>query len=1003
MISIGTIASASGAANYYAKDNYYAGPEAEAAGQWFGSGADKLGLTGRVATEAFEAVLAGNLPGGSEITTPSGAEHRAGLDLVFSAPKSLSLLALVGGDQRLVAALQDSARATLGWVEKNLIEARQFDPATGTQSPVKTGNMVAATFTHDLSRNRDPQLHVHGVIANATLRPDGAWRAVKNDQLYDQQATIASVHNADLRARVEALGYRTVAAENPRHGQFEIADVSRATIVAFSTRSAEIDAAIEAAGRSGSSAERELAALSTRAAKDAGATRDTDRAEWAERAAKIGFEPKSLVEAAMARAERGETLWSRVVVGVRGIAAKGHAVVAAMGLAPQERDPLVPERGGALSPGQYAAAQAVAAGVRHLSQTEAGFSRLDLIRASLNFGGPIGVADIEARVDLLAAKNLLLTDPDGAMMTTRGAVALEQQVRSLAREGHGQGAVLIDRNAGVEVQREARELGLRRLSPKQQAAAALILSSKDRIVAVQGVAGAGKSTMLQPVTRIASAQGRNVVALAVGAEIARKLGDDLGVSSKSVAAFLYRHQALLIDDGAPGLKERSVKELSHAVVIVDEASTLSSRQAADLMRVAHAAGVAKLALVGDVRQYGAVEAGKPFADLQKDVIATAELTENVRARSDIMKRLAPALDVGDHKRAFRILEPVTHQVPRGDATAHAVAMWAQRPPEEREQTLILTSGRALRTEANREAQSVLKAIGEIGQDSLRITVLDRINISREEARTPAPYREGRIVEIRADMPKQGLKRGMTGTVVGGHHGRVEIRSGDHTLTLRPERLARNLKDDAIALYAPLALDLHQNDKIRFTANNHTHGVLNAQTATVEKISDGSVTLKLGGDRRLELGIDDPALKRIDLGYAINTYAAQGVTTRHGIVIMDSREQMLTSSRTLGVALTRIADQPTLVVDSRPRVERAVERNSAEKTSALDVLKDQLGGPRKPGKDQHTDGIQRFGHNENQTFEKKDFEKERDYQKELEQLLGKQKSFELGIKNFDLGM
>ena len=99
----------------------------------------------------------------------------------------------------------------------------------------------------------------------------------------------------------------------------------------------------------------------------------------------------------MARAERGETLWSRVVVGVRGIAAKGHAIVAAMGLAPQERDPLVPERAGALSPGRYAAAQAVSAGVRHLSQNEAGFSRLDLIRASLNFGGPIGVADIEAR------------------------------------------------------------------------------------------------------------------------------------------------------------------------------------------------------------------------------------------------------------------------------------------------------------------------------------------------------------------------------------------------------------------------------------------------------------------------------------------------------------------------------------------------------------------------------------------------------------------------------
>ena len=299
---------------------------------------------------------------------------------------------------------------------------------------------------------------------------------------------------------------------------------------------------------------------------------------------------------------------------------------------------------------------------------------------------------------------------------------------------------------------------------------------------------------------------------------------------------------------------------------------------------------------------------------------------------------APVLDAGDMAGAFRILEPVTHEVPRGDAAAHAVALWAQRPRDEREATLILTSGRALRAEANREAQALLKSLGEVGQHGQRLTVLDRVNLSREEARTMTPYREGLVVQIRTDMPRQGLTRGMIGTITSVTPTQVELRRGNSSWTLRPDRLARNLKEDALGLFERREIALHERDRIRFTANNPKHGVLNAQTATVEAISAERVVLKLAEDRRLELPLNDPVLKRIDLGYAINTYAAQGVTTTHGIVVMDSREKMLSSSRTLSVALTRIADQPTLVLDSAERLERAVGRHDAGKTSALDIYR-----------------------------------------------------------------
>ena len=133
---------------------------------WVGQGAEALGLEGPVSHDAFEAVLAGSLPNGDTIPTGPNGKHRAGLDFTFSAPKSLSLLAYVGGDARLLTAHMTAVKTTLGWIEANLAEARVT--RDGRQEPVKSGNLVVALFQHDTSRALDPQAHIHAIIANAT-------------------------------------------------------------------------------------------------------------------------------------------------------------------------------------------------------------------------------------------------------------------------------------------------------------------------------------------------------------------------------------------------------------------------------------------------------------------------------------------------------------------------------------------------------------------------------------------------------------------------------------------------------------------------------------------------------------------------------------------------------------------------------------------------------------------------------------------------------------------
>ena len=234
MLSVATVRSAKGAAGYFAADNYYTAGEAEASGEWYGKGAAALGLEGAVDKEAFEGLLKGSLPDGSRVGTAD--RHRAGMDLTFSLPKSWSLLALVGGDRRIIEAYRAAVKETLAWAERNAAETRM--EVNGREKVVPTGNLVAAIFEHDTSRAQEPQAHLHAIIANVTQGPDGKWRALHNDKLWSLNTLLNSMTMASFREKVEGLGYTV--GERGKHGNFEAAGIARNVLMAFSTRRQEI-------------------------------------------------------------------------------------------------------------------------------------------------------------------------------------------------------------------------------------------------------------------------------------------------------------------------------------------------------------------------------------------------------------------------------------------------------------------------------------------------------------------------------------------------------------------------------------------------------------------------------------------------------------------------------------------------------------------------------------------------------------------------------------------
>ena len=153
--SIGKIASPSQGASYYECDGYYArdDPAHRETSAWAGEGAAALGLSGPVDPDTFTAILEGRVPDGPRLgkrDRDRNIHHRPGRDVTLSAPKSVSLMALVGGDERVVAVHDKAVGHTLAWIENNAIETRMQDPATGAMIRAGGQKTVVATFRHGI-------------------------------------------------------------------------------------------------------------------------------------------------------------------------------------------------------------------------------------------------------------------------------------------------------------------------------------------------------------------------------------------------------------------------------------------------------------------------------------------------------------------------------------------------------------------------------------------------------------------------------------------------------------------------------------------------------------------------------------------------------------------------------------------------------------------------------------------------------------------------------------
>lgn len=924
MLSVASVRSAGGAASYFAADNYYTREQGQ--GEWFGKGAEALGLTGKIDPKTFEALLQGRLPDGSRV----GREgiHRAGIDLTFSMPKSWSLIALVGGDRRIVEAYAEAVKATLSWAEKNAAQAR-VDTGKG-QRLVPTGNLVVGLFEHDTSRAQEPQSHFHAVVANVTQLPSGKWRALRNDKLWSLNTLLNSMTMARFRMSVEALGYRV--GDRSKHGNFEAAGIARNVVMAFSTRRQQILAKV-ASMASRTPEAFHAATLITREDKAPVEDRGALYAGWRETAAEIGLDLATIRAEADARLALQPGIRARIGEAVTPIVIKAcelaNGFAGALGL--RRDDPYLPKTFPNKTPAEIAAAHAVASAVRHLEQREAGFALTDVYKAALDFGLPTTIDEVERAAARQIANGSLHRGIDERAGLVTTAQALDTERRILAGIDGGRGAVAPVLSADLaadSLQAFAAERSGFALNAGQEAAGRMMFASADRIVAIQGVAGAGKSSVLAPAARLFEAQGRKVIGLAVQNTLVRMLERETGVPSMTVARFVKLH--------GDELNSAARENLRDAILIVDEASMLANADQLRLIEIANRAEVGRLVFVGDSRQLGAVNAGKPFALVQDAGIETARMDQNVRARDDTIRAVAAAAQAGDVAKAMQLLGGKVVEV-EGGVVEQAARQWLSLPKAERQQTMIFASGRRLRDAVNASVQEGLKLTGELGAQGLRFQVLDRVNLTNEELRYSHHYHPGRVIEFVRAVREQRLEPGRYTVTEVDQNGRVHLRDErGKAHRFVPDRV-RLGHDSRLALYDPKDRTIHAGDRIRWTANDHERGLLNADRATVTAISKGRVEIETSSGMKLSLAEGDPMLARIDLAYAYNAHMAQGMTADRAIVVMESRDTRLLTRQNFLVSVTRVRDELTIYVDKADRTKAKLELQSGEKTSALRTI------------------------------------------------------------------
>ena len=894
MLTISKALNAGQAQTYHQKEftsntqSYYK-QDGAVAGEWQGQLASKIGLSGAVSAEHFTRLTNGQHPEtGEEMvkhrtaqeyknpdgTTTKAVEHRAGWDATFSAPKSVSLTALVGGDERVRQAHSEAVTLAVAELE------RYTQARIGGNNPAETtGKFVAAKFEHDTARPVEgyaaPQLHTHVFIMNVTEREDGTTRALQPQSMFDTQNYATAVYQSALTYKLRDLGYEIEAGKS---GAPEIKGYSQEYLDASSPRSQQIKEHLAKTGYTGA----EASQIAAHATRDKKVILSPEQVLEAHRtmAASFGSQPESVVSQARQRANTEDRAPDQI--------ARAREAVTYSRSSNFEREAVVDER--------------------------------TLMRDALRRGmGETTFAHVKAEFETRLSEGGFRTlkgqkHATGRSLTTPETIFNEKEnVRHVMKGQNTVTPIMSQEQAAAQA--ATREF----LNKAQRGVITDVLTSRDRIHGVQGLAGTGKTTVLASIREGAEANGYKVEGFAPTSRAAGQLREE-GIEATTLQSFLAR-----------GKNHPSATTASPHLYMLDESSLASTRQMRSFLEKLKPED--RVLVIGDTAQHQGVDAGRPFQQMQEAGMRTSQLDQIVRQRKN--PELLEAVNHLAKGETAKGIEKLAHQgrITQVADPIERIAAIARDYAASPERTIIVSPDNRSRQQINHAVRVELQEVGKLGTEQKTFSVLaHRSDMTGADREWAARYKAGDILKYEKGSKAQGIPQNSTAVVLStdARNNTVTVQQDSgKAITYDPKRLK------GVNAYIETDKQFATGDRIQFTARDKELGVSNRDLGTITKLETGQITVQMDGKTERIVQFDPAKMRHFDHGYAVTSHVSQGLTEGRVIANIDTDSaRSLINTRLAYVAVSRAEHDARIYTNDADGLGARLATN-VSKTAAVD--------------------------------------------------------------------
>ena len=857
-----------GASRYFdeglSRQDYYA-EKGEIIGNWGGKSAEKLGLSGEITKDGFTALCYNINPETAEqLTARNNENRRVGYDFTFSVPKSVSIAYGINEDKNILDAFRNAVSETMQHIEK---EAATRVRKNGQDNDRQTGNLVWGEFIHTTSRPVDGvpdcHLHAHCFAFNSTFdEQEQVWKAAQFGQIKADAPYYEAYFNSLLADKLQKAGYEL----ERNKTNFELAGISRETIDKFSRRTNEIEKL---------AAEKEI--TNAKALDNLGAkTREHKR--------------KGL------GADELREIWKNRLTDAE--AQKISSAFGGKSFAIEKKKDLTPD-------------QCIDYSLNHSLERKSAIEEKKLLTDAFKRGFTSCTPD-EIKQAFDNRKDLIHGNIEGKkLITTKGAIQEENQLIQSCINSKGRFKPL---NDNYQYKNEA-------LNYEQRQAISHALGSTDGIIAIEGGAGTGKTTLMSEVKNGIEESGRKIFAFAPSSEASRGVLRGEGYKEADTLASLLANKDLQ-------------QQTKNQVLWIDEAGMVGNKTMNQLMELAKRNNN-RIILTGDTKQHSSVERGDAFRNIQeKGGIKAIRVNEVVRQKNaKTYKQAMEFISKGDFEKGYEQLDKngSIREIQDKEQRLKEIATEYLQGISERKgkgfkEVLVVAPTHKEGEMVTDKIREVLQKAGRIDKDDIQVTKLKNLNLTEAERQDAVNYQAGHVVEFNQNI--KGFKAGEKFPITGkDENGNILVKNGNAQTVLPKDEAAK------FQVYAPHNANFATGDKIRITKNG--------KAINGTKLNNGQIYSVTGFDTEGNLRLSNGSTLNKDFGhfthgYAVTSNTSQGKTVDKVIVAQSSYSFGASTKEQFYVSVSRGKEAVSVYTDSKEDLQNIVSNRSTERISAHDV-------------------------------------------------------------------